>query len=78
VCHYLHFCPLEEPCEVVINCDRLGGFSFNRNPFGIAFDIDGVLLRGREPIGRAPESLARLYKDVKNGKMHNKMEMKLF
>ncbi|KAH8948515.1 hypothetical protein BDL97_11G098100 [Sphagnum fallax] len=38
-----------------------------RNPFGIAFDIDGVLLRGREPIGRAPESLARLYKDVKNG-----------
>ncbi len=57
---------------------RVWWFFFNRNPFGIAFDIDGVLLRGREPIGRAPESLARLYKNVKNGKMHNKMEMKLF
>jgi hypothetical protein len=57
---------------------RVWWFFFNRNLFGIAFDIDGVLLRGREPIGRAPESLARLYKDVKNGKMHNKMEMKLF
>jgi hypothetical protein len=40
-----------------------------RNPFGIAFDIDGVLLRGKEPIGRAPESLARLYKDVKNAEL---------
>lgn len=32
-------------------------------PFGIAFDIDGVILRGRAPIGGSPQALRRLYHD---------------
>ncbi|CAL5363542.1 unnamed protein product [Camellia sinensis] len=32
-----------------------------RSSFGIAFDIDGVILRGRVPIGGSPQSLRRLY-----------------
>lgn len=39
----------------------------HRNAFGIAFDIDGVLIRGSDTIGRAPDALRRLYKDVENG-----------
>ncbi|ERN06160.1 uncharacterized protein YKR070W isoform X2 [Amborella trichopoda] len=31
--------------------------------FGIAFDIDGVILRGNEPIGNSPQALKRLYTD---------------
>ncbi|XP_058083135.1 uncharacterized protein YKR070W isoform X2 [Magnolia sinica] len=31
--------------------------------FGIAFDIDGVILRGRTPIGGSPVALRRLYSD---------------
>nr|GME13277.1 uncharacterized protein YKR070W-like [Ipomoea batatas] len=31
--------------------------------FGIAFDIDGVLLRGNAPIGGSPQALRRLYDD---------------
>ncbi|PIN00707.1 putative phosphatase [Handroanthus impetiginosus] len=31
--------------------------------FGIAFDIDGVILRGDTPIGGSPEALKRLYDD---------------
>ncbi|KAK6933281.1 HAD-superfamily hydrolase, subfamily IIA [Dillenia turbinata] len=31
--------------------------------FGIAFDIDGVVLRGRVPIGGSPQALKRLYRD---------------
>lgn len=31
--------------------------------FGIAFDIDGVILRGRVPIGGSPGALRRLYGD---------------
>ncbi|KAF5729537.1 hypothetical protein HS088_TW21G01704 [Tripterygium wilfordii] len=34
-----------------------------RPSFGIAFDIDGVILRGREPIGGSPQALRRLYGD---------------
>ncbi|KAJ4836590.1 hypothetical protein Tsubulata_043492 [Turnera subulata] len=30
-------------------------------PFGIAFDIDGVLLRGESPIGASQQALRRLY-----------------
>nr|XP_016479027.1 PREDICTED: uncharacterized protein YKR070W-like isoform X1 [Nicotiana tabacum] len=30
---------------------------------GIAFDIDGVILRGRTPIGNSPSALRRLYDD---------------
>ncbi|OMO81061.1 HAD-superfamily hydrolase, subfamily IIA, CECR5 [Corchorus olitorius] len=32
-----------------------------RCDFGIAFDIDGVILRGRVPIGGSPQALRRLY-----------------
>lgn len=32
-------------------------------PFGIAFDIDGVILRGGNPIGNSPQALRRLYHD---------------
>ncbi|KAG9453275.1 hypothetical protein H6P81_006179 [Aristolochia fimbriata] len=34
-----------------------------RYDFGIAFDIDGVILRGRTPIGGSPEALRKLYDD---------------
>ncbi|XP_024990789.1 uncharacterized protein YKR070W [Cynara cardunculus var. scolymus] len=34
-----------------------------RPSFGIAFDIDGVILRGRTPIGDSPKALRRLYDD---------------
>nr|GMD38605.1 HAD-superfamily hydrolase, subfamily IIA, CECR [Ipomoea batatas] len=35
--------------------------------FGIAFDIDGVILRGRTPIGNSPQALRRLYHDSGGG-----------
>ncbi|XP_062092850.1 mitochondrial hydrolase YKR070W [Humulus lupulus] len=35
--------------------------SAKRPSFGIAFDIDGVILRGRVPIGGSPQALRRLY-----------------
>ncbi|KAF6150529.1 hypothetical protein GIB67_030330 [Kingdonia uniflora] len=34
-----------------------------RSSFGIAFDIDGVILRGRTPIGGSPQALKRLYSE---------------
>lgn len=34
-----------------------------RSSFGIAFDIDGVILRGRDPIGGSPQAMRRLYGD---------------
>ncbi|PKA66925.1 hypothetical protein AXF42_Ash003582 [Apostasia shenzhenica] len=34
-----------------------------RSPFGIAFDIDGVLIRGGDPVGGSPLALRRLYGD---------------
>ena len=34
-----------------------------RSSFGIAFDIDGVILRGRVPIGGSPRALRRMYRD---------------
>lgn len=34
-----------------------------RPSFGIAFDIDGVILRGRSPIGGAPRAIRRLYSE---------------
>ncbi|KAL8057512.1 hypothetical protein ABFX02_04G188800 [Erythranthe guttata] len=34
--------------------------------FGIAFDIDGVILRGETPIGGSPQALKRLYDDSGN------------
>ncbi|PWA74039.1 hydrolase family protein / HAD-superfamily protein [Artemisia annua] len=33
----------------------------SRGSFGIAFDIDGVILRGTNPIGNSPNALKRLY-----------------
>ncbi|KNA20312.1 hypothetical protein SOVF_053570 [Spinacia oleracea] len=35
--------------------------SSSRNAFGIAFDIDGVLIRGNSPIGGSPQALNKLY-----------------
>ncbi|XXG74800.1 hypothetical protein AAC387_Pa07g3425 [Persea americana] len=35
-----------------------------RPSFGIAFDIDGVILRGREPVGGSQFALTRLYDDL--------------
>ncbi|KAF3433826.1 hypothetical protein FNV43_RR24929 [Rhamnella rubrinervis] len=43
-----------------------GSYSGQPRPersFGIAFDIDGVILRGRVPIGGSPQALRRLYGD---------------
>ncbi|KAL3523415.1 hypothetical protein ACH5RR_016249 [Cinchona calisaya] len=40
-----------------------------RSSFGIAFDIDGVVLRGRIPIGNSPTALKRLYNDSGNLKI---------
>ncbi|XP_057868857.2 uncharacterized protein YKR070W isoform X3 [Cryptomeria japonica] len=37
-----------------------------RPTFGIAFDIDGVMLRGRNVIGGATQALRRLFKDPSN------------
>ncbi|XP_031090681.1 uncharacterized protein YKR070W-like [Ipomoea triloba] len=37
--------------------------------FGIAFDIDGVILRGRTPIGNSPQALRRLFHDSGNLKI---------
>ncbi|CAI9767455.1 unnamed protein product [Fraxinus pennsylvanica] len=34
-----------------------------QSSFGIAFDIDGVILRGQRPIGNSPKALKRLYDD---------------
>ena len=36
---------------------------FSSPSFGIAFDIDGVLLRGQHPIGGSAKALRRLYVD---------------
>ncbi|KAI8573799.1 hypothetical protein RHMOL_Rhmol01G0303600 [Rhododendron molle] len=36
---------------------------FFRPSFGVAFDIDGVILRGNAPIGGSPRALGRLYDD---------------
>ncbi|PSR93043.1 HAD-superfamily hydrolase, subfamily IIA, CECR5 protein [Actinidia chinensis var. chinensis] len=41
----------------------------DRSSFGIAFDIDGVILRGRVPIGGSPQALRRLYGDSGNLKI---------
>ncbi|KAB5538901.1 hypothetical protein DKX38_016434 [Salix brachista] len=40
--------------------------TIHRSSFGIAFDIDGVLLRGKDPIGGSPQALRRLYGDSGN------------
>eukprot|EP00268_Persea_americana_P047576 TRINITY_DN4971_c0_g1_i3.p1 TRINITY_DN4971_c0_g1~~TRINITY_DN4971_c0_g1_i3.p1 ORF type:complete len:108 (-),score=2.16 TRINITY_DN4971_c0_g1_i3:32-355(-) len=37
-----------------------------RPSFGIAFDIDGVILRGREPVGGSQFALTRLYDDCED------------
>ncbi|KAL6508880.1 hypothetical protein OROHE_021439 [Orobanche hederae] len=41
--------------------------SSNPSSFGIAFDIDGVILRGETPIGGSPQALKRLYDDSGGG-----------
>ncbi|KAL4554183.1 hypothetical protein LXL04_039704 [Taraxacum kok-saghyz] len=47
--------------------NRLDSSPSNRPSFGIAFDIDGVILRGRTPIGDSPKALKRLYDDSGGG-----------
>ncbi|XP_039173841.1 uncharacterized protein YKR070W-like [Eucalyptus grandis] len=47
---------------------RLGSQS-DRPSFGIAFDIDGVVLLGHTPIGGSPRALRRLYDDSGNLKI---------
>ena len=56
LCVYVYIC-----IRVVIkSCNCWGWFS--RASFGIAFDIDGVVLRGETPIGGSPQALTRLYR----------------
>lgn len=61
----------QSTCQLIRHCQRRH-YSLEteaqgcRSTFGIAFDIDGVLLRGRTPIGRAPQALRRLYTDPSN------------
>lgn len=44
--------------------------SLSQRPrFGIAFDIDGVIIRGNQPIGGSPKALRRLYEDCGNLKI---------
>jgi hypothetical protein len=50
-------------CVQYILCIIGSGFFDFRYSFGIAFDIDGVVLRGRVPIGGSPQALRRLYGD---------------
>lgn len=39
-------------------------------PFGIAFDIDGVILRGRHTIGGSAQALQRLYHQSGNSLLY--------
>lgn len=61
----------QSTCQLIRHCQRRH-YSLEteaqgcRPTFGIAFDIDGVLLRGRTPIGRSPQALRRLYTDPSN------------
>lgn len=38
-------------------------FSLSSPSFGIAFDIDGVIIRGEAPVGNSPQAIRRLYHD---------------
>ncbi|XP_041992132.1 uncharacterized protein YKR070W-like [Salvia splendens] len=46
--------------------DQAHSQSHRRSSFGIAFDIDGVLLRGETPVGGSPQALKRLYDESGN------------
>ncbi|VAH89668.1 unnamed protein product [Triticum turgidum subsp. durum] len=48
-----------------------------RPSFGIAFDIDGVILRGRSPIGGSPQAIRRLYSDDGGGVPEHKRALEL-
>uniref|UniRef100_A0A803LCW2 Uncharacterized protein n=1 Tax=Chenopodium quinoa TaxID=63459 RepID=A0A803LCW2_CHEQI len=47
------------------------------NPFGIAFDIDGVLLRGNSTIGGSPQALSKLYHPRGGGVRESKRAIEL-
>ncbi|XP_076893581.1 mitochondrial hydrolase YKR070W-like [Bidens hawaiensis] len=47
--------------QIQLRCHRHLHSVPNRPSVGIAFDIDGVILRGRSPIGDSPKALRRLY-----------------
>ncbi|XP_076897132.1 mitochondrial hydrolase YKR070W-like [Bidens hawaiensis] len=49
--------------SIHLHCYRQLHSTPKRPSFGIAFDIDGVILRGRSPIGDSPKALNRLYDD---------------
>ncbi|KAL2899326.1 hypothetical protein RDABS01_024408 [Bienertia sinuspersici] len=48
-----------------------------RDTFGIAFDIDGVLLRGKSPIGGSPQALNKLYHNSGGGVRESKRAVEL-
>uniref|UniRef100_A0A0E0NTI4 Uncharacterized protein n=1 Tax=Oryza rufipogon TaxID=4529 RepID=A0A0E0NTI4_ORYRU len=48
-----------------------------RPSFGIAFDIDGVILRGRSPIGGSPQAIRRLYSEDGGGVPEHKRAQEL-
>lgn len=49
--------------EIQLGLILLISFNFFRDAFGIAFDIDGVVLRSEAPIGGSPRAFRRLYDD---------------
>ncbi|XP_007009685.2 PREDICTED: uncharacterized protein YKR070W isoform X1 [Theobroma cacao] len=54
---------LKNRAPVLFQSSQLRSNHQKRCNFGIAFDIDGVILRGRVPIGGSPQALRRLYGD---------------
>ncbi|PSS33445.1 Cat eye syndrome critical region protein [Actinidia chinensis var. chinensis] len=52
-------------CNICMR-DGIGAY---RSSYGVAFDIDGVSLRGRVAIGGSPQALRRLYGDSGNLKI---------
>ncbi|XP_056168920.1 uncharacterized protein YKR070W-like isoform X2 [Syzygium oleosum] len=53
-------------CEPAASSSRLHSRP-KRSSFGIAFDVDGVVLRGRAPVGGSSRALRRLYGDYGGG-----------
>ncbi|KAK6228123.1 hypothetical protein SCA6_000463 [Theobroma cacao] len=54
---------LKNRAPVLFQSSQLRSNHQKRCNFGIAFDIDGVILRGRVPTGGSPQALRRLYGD---------------
>ncbi|EOY18494.1 Hydrolase family protein / HAD-superfamily protein isoform 1 [Theobroma cacao] len=58
---------LKNRAPVLFQSSQLRSNHQKRCNFGIAFDIDGVILRGRVPTGGSPQALRRLYGDSGGG-----------